>query len=499
MFERYTEKARRVIFFGRYEASQFGSPYIETEHLLLGLLREDKALTNRFLRSHAAVESIRKQIEGHTTVRERTSTSVDLPISNECKRVLAYAAEEAERLGDKHIGTEHLFLGLLREEKCFAAEILLERGISLDSARERTGQLQRDTPATEPRKPTGLMGEFSAYATEIAKDTRQLVGREKELDRLIEVLSLYSRKNPVLVGEDGVGKRTIVHGLAVRVADGPVPLVLDGKQVLALDLPPLRVLDKDRTWLERLDHTLVSVAERGAIFFVNHGHDLPGGVSPVSSMQITDLLQRALVAGQIQCISTGTPSAYAKLVAEQHWLARCFEPIHVAPATEDEALKVLENIKSAYEQFHQVAYTDEALRCAVRYASTLVTKGALPGKAVDVLDEAGASAQVRQDKLPADVMEVMKRIRFIVQRTEASIANHEFEKARFYSGEEKKERLILIELRKKHNLDATGAFTVDRKEIESAVSKIAGIPLETVRQAGGERSASHEGKDSPQS
>lgn len=499
MFERYTEKARRVIFFGRYEASQFGSPYIETEHLLLGLLREDKALTNRFLRSHASVESIRKQVEDQTTVREKVSTSVDLPLSNESKRVLAYGAEEAERLGDRHIGTEHLFLGLLREEKCFAAEILRERGISLDSARERTRQLQRDTPATEPRKPTGLMGEFSAYATEIAKDTRQLVGREKELDRLIEVLSLYSRKNPVLVGEDGVGKRTIVHGLAERVSDGPVPLVLEGKQVLALDLPPLRALDKDRTWLERLDHTLVSVAERGAIFVVNHGHDRPGGVSPVSSMHITDLLQRALVAGQIQCISTGTPAAYAKLVAEQHWLARCFEPIQVAPATEDEALKVLENIKSAYQQFHQVAYTDEALRCAVHYASTLLTKGALPGKAVDVLDEAGASAQVRQDKLPADVMEVRKRIRFIVQLMEASIANHEFEKARFYSGEEKRERLILIELRKKHNLDATGAFTVDRKEIESAVSKIAGIPLDKVCHAGGERSASNEGKDSPPS
>ncbi len=131
MFERYTEKARRVIFFARYEASQFGSPYIETEHLLLGLLREDKALANRFLRSHAAVESIRKQIEGHTTIREKVSTSVDLPLSHECKRVLAYGAEEAERLNHKHIGTEHLLLGLLREEKCFAAEILHERGLRL--------------------------------------------------------------------------------------------------------------------------------------------------------------------------------------------------------------------------------------------------------------------------------------------------------------------------------------------------------------------------------
>ena len=165
MFERYTEKARRVIFFARYEASQFGSPYIETEHLLLGLLREDKALTNRFLRSHASVESIRKQIEQHTTVREKVSTSVDLPLSNECKRVLAYAAEEAERLSHKHIGTEHLLLGLLREEKCFAAEILTERGLRLPAIRE---ELQ----AHHPGKARGLRPAAASRAAAASRSSR---------------------------------------------------------------------------------------------------------------------------------------------------------------------------------------------------------------------------------------------------------------------------------------------------------------------------------------
>src|ERR1700750_299482 len=150
--ERYTEKARRVIFFARYEASQFGSPYIETEHLLLGLLREDKALANRFLRSHAAIESIRKQIEAHTTIREKVSTSVDLPLSHECKRVLAYGAEEAERLNHKHIGTEHLLLGLLREEKCFAAEILHERGLRLSTIREELARSQSEKVAPRPKE-----------------------------------------------------------------------------------------------------------------------------------------------------------------------------------------------------------------------------------------------------------------------------------------------------------------------------------------------------------
>src|SRR5437016_3599539 len=169
MFERYTEKARRVIFFGRYEASQFGSPYIEAEHLLLGLLREDKALTNRFLRSpHASIESIRKQIEGRTTVREKVSTSVDLPLSQECKRVLVYAAEEAERLAHKHIGTEHLLLGLLREEKSFAAEILHERGLRLTTIREELSRVESEKTAPAPPKEGTLLAEFSRDLTQAA-------------------------------------------------------------------------------------------------------------------------------------------------------------------------------------------------------------------------------------------------------------------------------------------------------------------------------------------
>src|ERR1039458_7729539 len=220
MFERYTEKARRVIFFARYEASQFGSPYIETEHLLLGLLREDKALTNRFLRSHASVESIRKQIEGHTTIREKVSTSVDLPLSNECKRVLAYAAEEAERLGHKHIGTEHLLLGLLREEKCFAAEILQERGLKLTQIRDELARVtQEKAPPQQRQRESSLLAEFSRDLTQAAMDGQldPLVGRDGELERVVQILCRRTKNNPVLIGEPGVGKTAIVEGLAQRI------------------------------------------------------------------------------------------------------------------------------------------------------------------------------------------------------------------------------------------------------------------------------------------
>src|SRR6202166_3931601 len=212
MFERYTEKARRVIFFARYEASQFGSPYIEAEHLVLGLLREDKALTNRFLRSHApvnSVESIRKQIEAHTTVREKVPTSVDLPLSDESKRVLAYAAEEAERLGHKHIGTEHLLLGLLREEKCFASEILQERGLKLAQIRDELARVtQEKAPAAQRQRESSLLAEFSRDLTQAAMDGQldPLVGRDGELERVVQILCRRTKNNPVLIGEPGVGK-----------------------------------------------------------------------------------------------------------------------------------------------------------------------------------------------------------------------------------------------------------------------------------------------------
>lgn len=390
MFERYTEKARRVIFFARYEASQFGSPYIESEHLLLGIVREDKALTNRFLRSEVA--SIRKQVEGQTTTREKTSTSVDLPLSNESKRVLAYAGEEAERLAHKHIGTEHLLLGLLREEKCFAAQILVERGVRLSQAREELARQPHE--AAQGQKRPSVHDELSSYVSDPVDHTQPLIGREKELDRLIELLSFFSGKNPVLVGEPGVGKRTIVGGLARRIADGTIPQSLAEKAILVLDLPTIRALEKGGSWYERLDRALVAAAEDRKIFFVNRMHDRPGGISPVAPIHVTELLQRPIIAGKIQCLGTSTPANFAKLRADGDWLAEYFEPIEVAAANEEAAIKVLQGIKGTYEKFHNVSYTDEAIAHAVLCADKYIKNRSLPGAAVDIIDEAGAAAQL---------------------------------------------------------------------------------------------------------
>ncbi len=487
MFERYTEKARRVIFFARYEASQFGSPYIETEHLLLGLLREDKALTNRFLRSHASVESIRKQIEGHTTIREKVSTSVDLPLSNECKRVLAYAAEEAERLSHKHIGTEHLLLGLLREEKCFAAEILTERGLRLPAIRE---ELQRTTQEKVPTSQGGgksqrgeqsMLAEFSRDLTQSALDQQldPLVGRDAEVDRVIQILCRRTKNNPVLIGEPGVGKTAIVEGLAQKIADGEVPSFLADKRVLALDLSLIVAGTKYRGQFEERLKTIMKelMENQNSIVFIDELHTLVGAGSAEGSLDAANILKPALSRGEIQCIGATTPAEYRKSIEKDRSLERRFQAVKVPPPSEEDAIKIIMGIKEKYEKFHAVSYTDDAITFSVSHSSRYIPDRFLPDKAIDLIDEAGARVKLRQTSLPEELTEVQKRIKFIVHRMENAIANHEFEKARFYSDEERKERENLRTLRDKYHLDDSSAGIVTREDIEDVVSRWTGVPI----------------------
>ena len=487
MFERYTEKARRVIFFARYEASQFGSPYIETEHLLLGLLREDKALTNRFLRSpHASIESIRKQIEGRTTVREKVSTSVDLPLSQECKRVLTSAAEEAERLQHKHIGTEHLLLGLLREEKSFAAEILHERGLRLSTIREELGRVQSEKMSSSRPKETSLLAEFSRDLTQAAMENQldPLIGRENEMERVVQILCRRTKNNPVLIGEPGVGKTAIVEGLAQRIADGNVPSFLADKRILGLDLSLIVAGTKYRgQFEERLKTIMKELMEaQNAVIFIDELHTLVGAGSAEGSLDAANILKPALSRGEIQCIGATTPSEFRKSIERDRSLERRFQAIKVPPPNEDDAIQILFGIKDRYEKFHAVTYTDDALRSAVLDSSRYIPDRYLPDKAVDLIDEAGARVKLRQSSLPEEMIDVQKRIKFVVHRMENAIANHEFEKARFYSDEERKERENLRLLREKYNIDETAMGVVTREDIEEVVARWTGVPVTSIKE-----------------
>ncbi len=486
MFERYTEKARRVIFFARYEASQFGSPYIETEHLLLGLLREDKALANRFLRSAAHIDSIRKQIESHTTIREKVSTSVDLPLSHECKRVLAYGAEEAERLNHKHIGTEHLLLGLLREEKCFAAEILHERGLRLSQVREEISRSTSEKVSASRPKESSLLSEFSRDLTQAALDGTldPLIGRDYELERVVQILCRRTKNNPVLIGEPGVGKTAIVEGLAQRIADGDVPSFLADKRILALDLSLIVAGTKYRGQFEERLKTIMKelMENQNAIIFIDELHTLVGAGSAEGSLDAANILKPALSRGEIQCIGATTPSEYRKSIEKDRSLERRFQAVKVPPPTETDAIKILFGVKERYEKFHAVAYTEDAIETAVYTSTRFIPDRFLPDKAIDLIDEAGARVKLRQTTLPTEVSEIQKRIKFIVHRMESAIANHEFEKARFYSDEERKERENLRQLRERYNLDDTSTGVVGKDDIEDVVARWTGVPMTAIKE-----------------
>src|SRR5437867_7857254 len=444
MFERYTEKARRVIFFARYEASQFGSPSIETEHLLLGLMREDKSLTNRFLRSHSSIESIRKEIEGRTLIREKVSTSIDLPLSAECKRILAFAAEESERLRNRHIGTEHLLLGILREDKCVAAEILHDRGLRLNVIREELSKAQSEKPSSARSKETPLLAEFSRDLTQLAAENAldPLVGREAEVERLTQILCRRTKNNPVLIGEPGVGKTAIVEGLAQRIIEGEVPSYLADKRILALDLSLIVAGTKYRGQFEERLKTIMKelIDNPNAIVFIDELHTLVGAGSAEGSLDAANILKPALSRGEIQCIGATTPAEFRKSIEKDRSLERRFQAVKVPPPNEDDAIKILFGIKDRYEKFHAVSYTDDSIEAAVYTSSRYIPDRFLPDKAIDLIEEAGARAKLRQTTLPSDLADIQKRIKFIVHRMENAIANHEFEKARFYSDEESKER-----------------------------------------------------------
>ncbi len=487
MFERYAERARRVIFFARYEASQFGSTTIETEHLLLGLIREDKNLTNRFLRNQSSIESIRKEIEGRTTIREKVSTSIDLPLSSECKAILTYAAEEAERLNHRHIGTEHLLLGILREEKCVAGEILHERGLRLNAIREELARSVMDRQTLVKPKETPLLSEFSRDLTQAAVDGSldPLVGRSNEIDRVIQILCRRTKNNPVLIGDPGVGKTAIVEGLAQKIVDGEVPTFLAEKRILVLDLSLIVAGTKYRGQFEERLKTIMKelVDNPNTIVFIDELHTLVGAGSAEGSLDAANILKPALSRGEIQCIGATTPAEFRKSIEKDRSLERRFQSIKVGAPPEDESIRILHGVKSRYEKFHMVSYTDEAIDSAVHLSNRYIPDRFLPDKAIDLLDEAGARVKLRQATLPSEMTDIQRRIKFIAARMDSAISSKDFEKAEQYKNQEQVERENLNAVREKFNISETAsAGVVSHPDIEEVVSKWTGVPVTTIKE-----------------
>ena len=493
MFERYTERARRVLFFARYEASQLGSISIETEHLLLGLIREGKGLTSRiFARSNLSLEHIRKQIESRTVFREKVSTSVEIPFSGESKRLLQFAAEEADRLLHNYIGTEHLLLGILREERSVAAKILMEKGMRLNSVREHIVALLNEKTTVTRVKEMPLLAEFSRDLTDSAMKTEldPLVGRELELERLQQVLCRRTKNNAVLIGEPGVGKTAIVEGLAQKIVQGNVPHFLADKRLLVLDISLIVAGTKYRgQFEERLKAIMKELAENShVIVFIDELHTLVGAGSAEGSLDAANILKPALSRGEIRCIGATTPAEYRKYIEKDRSLERRFQTVKVDPPVESEALQILLGVKERYESFHHVQYTQEALEAAVYQSSRYITDRFLPDKAIDILDEAGARAKLRHAGRSEEFCDINESIRIAVEQMENAAAQKNYEKAQFFREQEVIARENLQLVREKFDVKSnTQQVIVEKEQIDEVVSKWTGVPLTSINQDEGDR------------
>ena len=493
MFERYTERARRVLFFARYEASQLGSISIETEHLLLGLIREGKGLTSRiFARSHLSLENIRKEIEGRTVFREKVSTSVEIPFSAETKRVLQFAAEEADRLLHNYIGTEHLLLGILREERSVAASILMEKGMRLNTVREDIVQLLNEKTTLTRVKETPLLAEFSRDLTESAMKNQldPLVGREHELERVQQVLCRRTKNNAVLIGEPGVGKTAIVEGLAQKIVYGDVPHFLADKRILALDISLIVAGTKYRgQFEERLKAIMKELTDNpNIIVFIDELHTLVGAGSAEGSLDAANILKPALSRGEIRCIGATTPAEYRKYIEKDRSLERRFQAIKVDPPGERETIEILLGVKDRYESFHHVEYTREAIEAAVYQSNRYITDRFLPDKAIDLVDEAGARAKLREAGYSEEFGEINKSIRVAVEQMESAVSQKDFEKAQFYREQEVTARENLQFVREKFDVKSSARkVVVGKQEIDEVVSKWTGVPMASINQDEGDK------------
>jgi len=485
MFEKFTEKAKRILFLARYESSQQGHKAIGTEHILLGLLKEgDETTRELFSRANISMDLLQAELERRAPAREKLSTSVEIPFSEETKKVLQHAEEEAERLMHPHIGTEHLLLGILRLEDSVAGRMLIERGMRLFAVREDAVHIYKRRSLPKKKKETPFLNEFSRDLSEMAQRRvfDPLIGREAELERVVQVLSRRRKNNPVLLGEPGVGKTAIVEGLATRIVDAEVPPSLLSKRILALDLSLIVAGTKYRgQFEERLKGIITELTSSDdVIIFIDEIHSLIGAGSAEGSLDAANILKPTLSRGEVQCIGATTPRDYHKYIEKDRALVRRFQPITIRPPSEEETFSILDGVKERYERFHGVRFSDEAVRAAVFQSNRYITDRFLPDKAIDVLDEAGARVKLAKRTSYTEIKKIERELRRSVDGMKSALARKDFDEAVAFHDEEVTLRRQHEEMKQRYEEECNRILDVSRADVEEVIARWTGIPIQSV-------------------
>jgi ATP-dependent Clp protease ATP-binding subunit ClpC len=501
LFERFTERARQVVVLAQDEARALKHNYIGTEHILLGLLREEEGLAARVLESlDITVEEVRAQVARIVGQGDEVTTG-QIPFTPRAKKVLELALREALSLGHNYIGTEHILLGLVRENEGVAARILLDFDADAEKIRNEiirmlSGPGRRQGGAaggtSEKGKSSKLLDQFGRNFTKLATEGKldPVVGRQTEIERIMQILSRRTKNNPVLIGEPGVGKTAVVEGLAQRISAGNVPDLLKGKQIYSLDLAALVAGSKYRgEFEERLKKVMKEITQRGdIILFIDELHNLVGAGAAEGAIDAASILKPALARGELQTIGATTLDEYRKYLERDSALERRFQQIRVEEPTTDDTVQILRGLRDRYEAHHRCKITDEALEAAATLASRYIQDRQLPDKAIDLIDEAASRMRIKTMSAPPRYRELEEEIEKVRKDKEASIENQEFEKAASLRDKERKLTQKKRELEDQwREQDQTEQPEIGEEEIADIVSMWTGIPVFKLTEAESQR------------
>jgi len=481
MFEKFTERARKVILSARENALEYRSNYLGSEHLLLSLLEEEDIPVLVLSRFGLTVDKVKRTLTSQMVHGGHTGEVLFAP---DAKRVLEFAVEEARILHHQFVGPEHLLIGIVREKTGLGGRILRGFGIDEYSIRKEILQILGEIPPQEQIKqvPTPNIDRFSRDLTALAREGKldPVIGRDKEIDRVIQILSRRRKNNPVLIGEPGVGKTSIVEGLAQRIANKEVPEPLQSKRIVALDLAALVAGTKYRGQFEERLKNILKELEKAPyiILFIDELHTLIGAGAAEGSIDASNMLKPALARGEIQVIGATTIDEYRKYIEKDGALERRFQPVLVEPPTPEDTVKILMGLKKKFEEFHEVEYTKSAIEKAVDYSVKYITDRQLPDKAIDLIDEAGAWVRIREMELPPKLRKIEERIKKIEDEKAVAAREQDFEKAARLRDEELKLRAkfetLKAEWKEKKKIKKP---KVKDEDIARVVSKWTGIPV----------------------